>query len=261
MKSRLLVLVMVLAGIMAQAAEVPGIFWGNVTGVWEKALAGVVTVKRSNTPTPEVPVFPETRVMVMSYVAKYNGAKYTPEQVEALRKYVSQGGVVIMYGAVPTCLFGKNTFDISAGMPVLGAGAYGYGTPKSNVSETAKKFFGADVVNPYATAGRRPHLGKVSAMTILFGEGKNLDLGILRIGKGAVIYSSERPSAAAYAELIKKLVMTVLDEKAFDAILPLPENNQGAMINGQLKHLAVAGSGAPATFLTEKLTAILKKKA
>ncbi len=261
MKKISLMLMLVLSGMMVQAEALPGLFWGNISDSWQKVLAGTVAGKRSKSKTPEIPSFPETRVLVMAHLGKYYGEKYTPEQVEQLRNFAAQGGVVVMYSAVPSMLFAAKPFDLTPGEAVLGAGAYIYGKPKTEVTETGKKIFGAEAVNPYETMGRRPGLGKPRGITVIFGNAKAVDTGVHRIGKGAFIYFSAAPKAGTpYGDMVKKLVQIATDEKTLNEFFPLPENNKGAMVNGEIKHLAVAGVGAPASFLTEKLSAMLKKK-
>ncbi len=234
---------------------------GNFTANFKKAFQGISEVSE-NHKEYTLPL-PGTKIAVWAHMGGYSGKALNPEEVEKLRNFVKDGGILVLYASTPTNAFpkGKNQFDLSPAIPVLGAKAYAYGNWKSTVQPKGTEIFGsaAEKYNIFAGQARRPGLGKLDGLAVLFGTTDTADLGVMRIGKGAVIYTGTDPKDPVYAEALAKLVTILLDEKELDRLFPLQKSNEAVLMDGKKLHLAMAAGGQK-TILPEILAQSLGKE-
>ena len=228
------------------APKFPAVYCGNSTGGYQKVFAGRFR-KKSAGQLFIIPESGQVKLAVWSQQGKYHGKAFTDEDREKLHQFISDGGIVVLAGAVPTLLFRpdpKKTYDLSLGTVTLGASAYVYARNKQPLPETAKTVFGdkAEAYNSiYANAKvNHPGLGKLSRMVCLFGNPKFVELGVNRVGKGVLIYTSSDPNTPEYAEALQKLLDIALDPEQLEIYFPAAGENHALIINGRTHHLALA---------------------
>lgn len=218
-------------------------YLGNTAGSFRTIFANSVKNggSSSNLIMPDKPV----DVLVYAHRAKYNGKKADDAERAKLQKFILDGGIVIFMGATQNELYSKNR-TLAAGAEVLGASVYVYGRTKEVPSELARKIFGekTDVYNVYArTKGNHPALNKATTLVRLFGGKNFIELGVNRLGKGAVVYTSAFPNDKEYSEALVKLLELLLIPEEMEKYFPSAKNNQAVSINGRKLHLAIAQGG------------------
>lgn len=184
-------------------------------------------------------------VLVFSHRMKYKGKKIDDAERSKLRKFVEDGGIVFFMGASQNNLYSDGK-TLDKGADVLGASIYSYSRTKEAPSELARKIFGekTDIYNVYArTKGNHPGLNKATSMIRLFGGKNFIELGVNRVGKGAVVFTSFHPFDKEYSEALVKLLEILLDPVEMEKYFPAPRNNQAVKINGRKLHLAIAKGG------------------
>ncbi len=246
---------------MSAAAAPKAEYSGNFTVNFKKAFQAI-SEEAGNHKDYTLPSS-GTKIAVWAHMGNYPGKALSPEDVGKLRTFVKDGGILVLYSSTPANAFpkGKNLFDLSPAAPVLGANVYAYGDWKSTVQPKGKEIFGADAekYNIFAEQKRRPGLGKPDGLTVLFGTKDTADLGVTRIGKGAVVYTGTDPKSPVYAEALSKLMTLLLDEKELARLFPLAKSNEGALVDGRKRHLALAPGGQK-TILPDILAQSLGKK-
>ncbi|HQL87623.1 MAG: hypothetical protein BWX73_02721 [Lentisphaerae bacterium ADurb.Bin082] len=182
-----------------------------------------------------------TKILVWSHL----GQKHEPqsaEDLQALLKFVQNGGIFFLCSAAPTQAFhGKNIYDLSPAADLLGAKSYVYSNPKSELLGVAQELFTPES-NPYAAMEHNnPGLGGLTNMIVLMGTDKIAKLGVNRIGSGAVVYTSNAPAAKPeYADALRKLLLSLMQPNELQRLFPLPTSNQAVTVDGQVLHLALA---------------------
>ena len=218
-------------------------YLGNTAGSFRTIFSN--TVKNGGA-SPNL-IVPETKADVLIYAhrAKYNGKKADDAERAKLRKFAEEGGIVFFMGATQNELYHQNK-TLALGADMLGASVYAYGRTKEAPSELARKIFGekTDAYNVYAASkGNHPALNKATTLVRLFGGKNFIELGVNRIGKGAVVYTSAFPENKAYGEALVKLLEILLDPAEMEKYFPAAVNNQAVTLNGKKLHLAIAQGG------------------
>ena len=184
-------------------------------------------------------------VLVFSHRMKYKGKKIDDAERAKIRKFVEDGGIVFFMGASQNVLYSDGK-TLSSGADVLGASVYRYSRTKETPSELARKIFGekTDIYNVYArTKGNHPGLDKATTMVRLFGGKNFIELGVNRVGKGAVVFTSFFPNDKEYSEALVKLLEILINAEEMEKYFPSPVNNQAITVNGKKFHLAIAQGG------------------
>ena len=218
-------------------------YLGNTAGTFRTIFAN--SVKNGGASSDLCVPSQKADVLVYAHRAKYNGKKIDDAERAKLRKFIIDGGIVIFMGSTQNELYSKDR-TLALGADVLGASVYSYTRTKEAPSELARKIFGekTDAYNVYArTKGNHPGLAKVTTLTRLYGGKNFIELGVNRIGKGAVIYTSAYPADKEYSEALVKLLELLLDPVETEKYFPAPKNNQAVTINGKKLHLAIAQGG------------------
>ncbi len=218
-------------------------YLGNTAGSFRTIFAN--SVKNGGSSSDLIVPDKKVDLLVYAHRAKYSGKKADDAERAKLRKFIIDGGVVIFMGSTQNELYSKNR-TLAPGADVLGASVYSYTRTKEAPSELARKIFGdkTDAANVYArTKGNHPGLAKVTTLTRLYGGKNFIELGVNRIGKGAVIYTSAFPADKEYSDALVKLLEIVLDPVEMEKYFPAPKNNQAITINGKKFHLAIAQGG------------------
>jgi|GEM_PF-992413 hypothetical protein len=235
--------------------------WGNRAAVWQKSFDGVVVFPGGRPPLDKLTGYPTVVISVLG-----GGLNFTESEINVLYEYCRNGGRLIMDAAVIGAFSdGKNIYDLSAGMRILGASRYAYGEFAGQATPLAQEIFGdkASILNRVA-AGRGPALGGLESIHVLQ-RGNNVALlGVNRCGAGAFIYSARgiAPEDREYNELLQTLLTKLKDNAFLDRYFPLAADNRAAFCGGKRVHLAIGGSKHPAAgkFLEEKLAAITGAK-
>ncbi len=183
------------------------------------------------------------------------------ENIQTLLGFVQNGGLFFLCAGAPTQAFHRegNIFDLSPAADLLGAQSYVYGNPNSELRGVGLELF-TEEHNPYVGLPyAQPGLGDLSNMAVLMGTETVAKLGVNRIGAGALIYTAHAPvDHPKYAEALRTLLTTLLQPGELDRLFPLPDNNQAAIVAGQVMHVALASdsqSSALNTLLPQLLTA------
>ena len=198
-----------LSALAMTAQEKTAVYCGDVPGSFKQAFEGMYKTAGTHKDLT-VPESGKVQLAVWAQLCKYTGKAIGEKERQELHKFIENGGIVILYGAVPTLLYRpepKKTFDLSLGDVTLGATAYVYARNKGGIPEAGKAVFGdkAEVYNQvYAnTKSNHPGLGRLTRMVALLGNPKFVELGVNRVGKGALIYTSAAPKAPEYAEALR----------------------------------------------------------
>ena len=120
MKKLLSVLLAVCAFAAFAAPTKTAFYSGNYTGVFARAFSKIYA--RSGD-TTILTLNKSTDLQVFSQLGKYKGA--IPDKAELLA-YLENGGIAVMYSAVPAIMFAKK-YSLEAGSDILGAEYYNYG--------------------------------------------------------------------------------------------------------------------------------------
>ncbi|NLG13152.1 MAG: DUF4838 domain-containing protein [Lentisphaerae bacterium] len=231
----------------------PAEFSGNFCDSFKTAFQGLVTESASHSDF----TLPSkgTKILVWSHAGQKQDPQ-SPEDIQALLKFVQDGGLFFLCSAVPTQAFqGKDVFDVSPGADLLGAKNYVYNNPKAELHGAAKQLF-TPKNNPYANMEyNNPGLGGLSSMVVLMGTDTVAKLGVNRIGAGAVIYSSDVPNNPQYAEALRKLLTTLLEPNGLQRLFPAQSSNRAVTVGGKVLHLALASDSmkSPLNDLLPKL--------
>ncbi len=218
-------------------------YLGNSTSSFRKIFAD--SVKNGGTGNDLIVPDKKVDVLVYAHRAKYHGKKADDAERAKLRDFVSNGGIVIFMGSTQNELYSQNR-TLAPGADVLGASVYRYSRTKETPSELARKIFGekTDIYNIYArTKGNHPGLDKATTMVRLFGGKNFIELGVNRVGKGAVVFTSFFPEDPEYGEALVKLLEILINPEEMEKYFPAPQNNQAITVNGKKLHLAIAQGG------------------
>lgn len=211
---------------------------GNHTGPFKRALSEVVSEGASH-PDFRLPGS-GTRVAVWSQLGG-GGSLQPPEAIAALEQFVQDGGVLVLCSGVPTQAFSGKPYDLSPAASLLGARRYVYGNPAATVRGAGLELFAAAEANVYAgQSHNHPGLGGLCGMRVLIGTDQVAELGVRRIGAGAVVYSCSAPTQPAYAEGLARLVGVLLDPAERDRLFPAPTGNRAVQVGDEVLHLALA---------------------
>ncbi len=237
MKLRILSLLVIMLGSLCSALPLAE-YSGNHTGPFKTALQKLFAEKQTH------PVFTlpsdGTRAVIWSQLGRTEDPQM-PEDILELQSFVKKGGILILCSAVPTQAFaGANIFDLSPAAALLGAQNYVYSNPKSELRGAGAELFSADANIYESQKENHPGLGGLCGMSVLIGSDKVAELGLRRIGAGAVIYSSAAPTDATYATALQRLLTAVMAPAEFDRLFPLPESNRAAVVDGKTLHLSLS---------------------
>ena len=234
------------------AQEKTAVYCGDVPGSFRKAFEPMYKTAGVHKDLL-VPEPGKVQLLVWAQLCKYTGKKPGEAERKLLDKFLRDGGIVMMYGATPTLIFRpdpKKTFDLSLGSALLGAEAYVYTKNKKPLPDLAKELFGDKTEDIYAIYKNNklnhPGLGKLNRMAVIFGNKNFVELGVNRVGKGALIYTSAGAGTPAYAEALRKVLEIVSDPKLCEKFFPAPGNNGALTIGGTTRHLALAPGSDPA---------------
>jgi len=242
---KILSLLLCMVTVVSIAAEPlkKAVYAGNYTAVFRKAFAGILqdagTFKELKFPAEKADV------IVFAWRGKYVGAKPDSADIEKMRQFLVDGGIIIFMSATQNEFFAQKR-SLASGADILGAAYYSYSKTKELPSETAKKLFGASVekANVYANSkSNHAGLAKVTSMIRLYGGANFIELGVNRVGKGAVVFTSAPPADAEYCKIIVKLVETLLDPAAKEKFFPAPASNAAVTVNGKIRHLTTVSGG------------------
>ena len=194
---------------------------GNYTGVFARAFSKLYT--RSGDTTHLV-LNQKTDLTVFSQLGKYKGP--IPEK-DKMHAYLENGGIIVMFSAVPAIMFGKK-YSLASGSEILGTEYYEYGKFIAEPSDIAKAILGDSAAGAAEFVAKQksnyPAMGKVTRMVRLLGNKKGIVLGVNRVGKGALVYTSFAPGASpAYDAALVKLMEALNDPATLDKYFPAPK--------------------------------------
>ena len=231
-------------------------YMGNTAGSFRTIFDN--TVKNGGSSSDLIIPDKKVDLLVYAHRAKYKGKKIDDAERAKLQKFITDGGIAIFMGATQNELYSRDR-TLALGADVLGASIYSYGRTKEAPSEVARKIFGdkTDAYNCYTRQkGNHPALNKATTLVRLFGGKNFIELGVNRLGKGAVIYTSAFPEDKEYSEALVKLLEILLVPEEMEKYFPGAKNNQAVSINGKKLHLAIAkgGDAAAGAFFRKILT-------